>query len=75
MTASRPAELVELCREFLTEARLTLAQLRNTFTLKQSEELRNRAHYLKGSSMVMGAAERHPLLRQPGSDGENGKRK
>ena len=36
---------------------VTLAQLRNTFTLKQSEELRNRAHYLKGSSMVMGAAE------------------
>ncbi len=56
MTASRPAELVELCRDFLTEARVTLAQLRNTFTLKQSEELRNRAHYLKGSSMVMGAA-------------------
>ena len=54
-TASRPAELVELCRDYLTEARQTLAQLRNAFTLKQAHELRNRAHYLKGSSMVMGA--------------------
>ena len=54
-TASRPAELVELCREYLTEARQTLAQLRKAFTLKHAEELRNRAHYLKGSSMVMGA--------------------
>ncbi|HZL66683.1 MAG TPA: Hpt domain-containing protein [Candidatus Limnocylindrales bacterium] len=54
-TASRPAELVELCRDYLTEARQTLAQLRNAFTLKQANELRNRAHYLKGSSMVMGA--------------------
>src|ERR1017187_8670150 len=56
MTASRPAELVEICREFLAEARQTLAQLRNAFTLKQAEELRNRAHYLKGSSMIVGAA-------------------
>ena len=55
MTAARPAELVEICREFLTEAQRTLAQLRNAFTLKQAEELRNRAHYLKGSSMIMGA--------------------
>lgn len=55
MTASRPAELVEICREFLTEAGKTLAQLRNAFTLKQAEELRNRAHYLKGSSLIVGA--------------------
>jgi HPt (histidine-containing phosphotransfer) domain-containing protein len=55
MTASRPVELVEICREFLTEARQTLAQLRNAFTLKQAEELRNRAHYLKGSSLIVGA--------------------
>lgn len=55
MTASRPAELVEICHEFLTEAQRTLAQLRNAFTLKQAEELRNRAHYLKGSSMIVGA--------------------
>ncbi|MGB8768339.1 MAG: Hpt domain-containing protein [Candidatus Korobacteraceae bacterium] len=54
-TASRPAELVELCREYLVEAGQTLAQLRNAFTLKQAEEFRNRAHYLKGSSMIMGA--------------------
>ena len=56
MTAARPAELVEICHEFLTEAQRTLAQLRNAFTLKQAEELRNRAHYLKGSSMIVGAA-------------------
>ena len=55
MTASRPAELVEICREFLAEAGKTLAQLRNAFTLKQAEELRNRAHYLKGSSLIVGA--------------------
>jgi HPt (histidine-containing phosphotransfer) domain-containing protein len=55
MTAARPAELVEICHEFLTEAQRTLAQLRNAFTLKQAEELRNRAHYLKGSSMIVGA--------------------
>jgi HPt (histidine-containing phosphotransfer) domain-containing protein len=56
MTASRPAELVEICREFLTEASKTLAQLRNAFTLKQAEEWRNRAHYLKGSSLIVGAS-------------------
>jgi HPt (histidine-containing phosphotransfer) domain-containing protein len=55
MTASRPAELVEICHEFLNEAQRTLAHLRNAFTLKQAEELRNRAHYLKGSSMIVGA--------------------
>lgn len=55
MTASRPAELVEICREFLTEAGKTLAQLRNAFTLKQAEELRDRAHYLRGSGLVVGA--------------------
>jgi HPt (histidine-containing phosphotransfer) domain-containing protein len=54
-TASRPAELIELCQEYLTEAGQTLAQLRNLFTLKQAEDFRNRAHYLRGSSMVMGA--------------------
>jgi HPt (histidine-containing phosphotransfer) domain-containing protein len=56
MTASRPVELVEICREFLTEAGKILAQLRNAFTLKQAEKLRDRAHYLKGSSLIVGAA-------------------
>ena len=54
-TASQPGQLVELCREYLTEARQTLAQLRKAFTLKQADELRNRAHYLRGSSMLVGA--------------------
>jgi HPt (histidine-containing phosphotransfer) domain-containing protein len=55
MMASRPMELVELCRDYFTEARQTLAQLRNAVALKQAGELRNRSHYLKGSSMVIGA--------------------
>jgi HPt (histidine-containing phosphotransfer) domain-containing protein len=54
-TASRPAELVDLCRGYLAEAGQTLAQLRNAFTLNQAEELRSRAHYLKGSSLLLGA--------------------
>ena len=54
-TASQPGQLVELCREYLTEARQTLAQLRKAFTLKQADKLRNRAHYLRGSSMLVGA--------------------
>jgi HPt (histidine-containing phosphotransfer) domain-containing protein len=53
--AAKPAELVDLCRDYLTEARQTLAQLRNLFTLRQTQELRSRAHYLKGSSMLLGA--------------------
>lgn len=53
--ASNPADFVELCRDYLTEARLTLAQLHNALALKQADELRGRAHYLKGSSLLMGA--------------------
>ena len=53
--APKPADMVDLCREYLTEGRQTLAQLRNAFTLKQAEELRSRAHYLKGSSLLLGA--------------------
>jgi HPt (histidine-containing phosphotransfer) domain-containing protein len=53
--APKPADMVELCREYLAEARKTLAQLRDAFAQKQAEELRNRAHYLKGSSLLLGA--------------------
>ncbi|MGB7554835.1 MAG: Hpt domain-containing protein [Candidatus Korobacteraceae bacterium] len=54
-TASQPGQLVELCREYLSEAAQTLAQLRKASTLQQADELRNRAHYLRGSSMLVGA--------------------
>jgi histidine phosphotransfer protein HptB len=53
--ALKPADMVGLCRDYLAEARRTLAQLRNAFTLNQADELRNRAHYLKGSSLLLGA--------------------
>jgi HPt (histidine-containing phosphotransfer) domain-containing protein len=55
MLASSPEKIVELCREYLIEARQTLAQLRNAYTLKQADRMRNKAHYLKGSSLLLGA--------------------
>jgi HPt (histidine-containing phosphotransfer) domain-containing protein len=56
-TASQPAVLQELCRDYLTEARLTLAQLREAIERNDSGAVRERAHYLKGSSMMLGAQE------------------
>ncbi len=55
MLASSPEKIVELCREYLAEAQKTLAQLRNAYTLKQADQMRNKAHYLKGSSLLLGA--------------------
>jgi HPt (histidine-containing phosphotransfer) domain-containing protein len=55
MTASDPAELASLCREYLAGARVTLAELRNAVLRRQGEEVRSRAHYLKGSSFIIGA--------------------
>jgi HPt (histidine-containing phosphotransfer) domain-containing protein len=54
-TAKDPAVLTELCREYLFEARKTLAQLREAFLVKDAITFRERAHYLKGSSMMVGA--------------------
>jgi HPt (histidine-containing phosphotransfer) domain-containing protein len=56
-TASQPAVLEELCRDYLAEARLTLAQLRDAIDRNDSGAVRERAHYLKGSSMMLGAQE------------------
>jgi two-component system sensor histidine kinase EvgS len=56
-TASQPAVLEELCRDYLSEARLTLAQLREAIAQNDSGVVRERAHYLKGSSMMLGAQE------------------
>ena len=54
-TAADPAELVGLCRDYLSEARHTLAQLRSALALLDAEQVRGRAHYLRGSSLVLGA--------------------
>jgi histidine phosphotransfer protein HptB len=54
-TAKDPNVLAELCRDYLTEARSALSQMNEAFRSKDGLLLRNRAHYLKGSSMVIGA--------------------
>lgn len=56
-TASQPAVLEELCRDYLSEARLTLVQLREAIAQHEASVVRERAHYLKGSSMMLGAQE------------------
>jgi HPt (histidine-containing phosphotransfer) domain-containing protein len=55
-TAKDPAVLVELCRDYLVEARNTLAQLHDAFGAKDAKAFRERAHYLKGSSLMIGAS-------------------
>lgn len=54
-TAADPAELTGLCREYLAEARHTLAQLHGASAQQDAEQVRDRAHYLRGSSLVIGA--------------------
>ncbi len=54
-TANNPGVLTELCRDYLSEARITIAQLRETLEHGDAGRLRERAHYLKGSSMMIGA--------------------
>ena len=54
-TASQPAVLQELCRDYVAEARSTLAQLQEAIQQSDAARLRDRAHYLKGSSMMLGA--------------------
>ena len=54
-TAADPAELTGLCRDYLSEARSTLAQLRRALAQEDAGQLRERAHFLRGSSLVLGA--------------------
>ena len=54
-TAKDPSVLAELCREYLTEARGALAQIHEALRSKDAGMLRDRAHYVKGSSMMIGA--------------------
>jgi HPt (histidine-containing phosphotransfer) domain-containing protein len=54
-TIADPAELVNVCRDYLAEARRTLAQLRGALAQEEAGQFRDRAHYLRGSSLVLGA--------------------
>lgn len=54
-TAGNREVLSELCREYVAEARSTIVQLRKAVAEGDVLALRDRAHYLKGSSMMIGA--------------------
>ncbi|MGD0931904.1 MAG: Hpt domain-containing protein [Candidatus Korobacteraceae bacterium] len=54
-TAADPAILAELCREYVAEARSTVAKLQKALAQRDATEVRERAHYLKGSSLMIGA--------------------
>jgi HPt (histidine-containing phosphotransfer) domain-containing protein len=54
-TANQPGVLAELCRDYLAEARSTIVQLRDALARSDAPQVRERAHYLKGSSMMLGA--------------------
>lgn len=56
-TARNPDVLAELCRDYVSEARNTISQLRAALAQGNAAEFRERAHYLKGSSMMIGAQE------------------
>ena len=72
-TANSPEMLIELCRDYISEARAALAQVSEALRGKDPRQLRDRAHYLKGSSMMIGARElsQHcATLEQMGRDSE-----
>jgi HPt (histidine-containing phosphotransfer) domain-containing protein len=72
-TASDPAVLNELCRDYLSEARSTMTQLRSAVSAGNARDVRERAHYLKGSSMMIGAnglSQCCATLEQMGRDGQ-----
>jgi HPt (histidine-containing phosphotransfer) domain-containing protein len=56
-TLTRPEVLGELCRDYLGEAHNAIARMREALAQADAEVLRERAHYLKGSSMMIGARE------------------
>ncbi len=55
-TAADPAELAGLYRDYLGEARQTVGQLRIALAKKDAEHFRDRSHYLRGSSLIVGAS-------------------
>jgi len=72
-TANHPDTLIELCREYVSEARNALAQIGEALTRADAGQVRERAHYLKGSSMMIGARELSSCcakLEQMGRDSE-----
>ena len=54
-TAADAGELACLYRDYLAEARQVLVQLRSALAENDAEKLRDRAHYLRGSSLMVGA--------------------
>jgi len=54
-TAAYPAELVGLYRDYLGEARHALGQVRAALVGNDAEQLGERAHYIRGSSLIVGA--------------------
>ena len=60
----------DLYRDYLAEARHTLADLRAALAQRQPEILRQKAHYLKSSSAVLGV---RPLARSCAALEEAGK--
>jgi len=54
-TGGNAGVLEELCRDYIAEARSTLGRLQQALAEQNAVELRERAHYLKGSSMMIGA--------------------
>jgi len=68
-----PSVLAELCRDYIAEARSTIVQLQKALARGKAEELRERAHYLKGSSLMIGArslAQCCATLEQMGRDSD-----
>jgi len=53
---SDPSGFLELYRDYLAEAWLSVQALRVSIQQRDAEAVRAKAHYLKSSSMVLGAA-------------------
>ena len=72
-TANNPEILTELCRDYVSEAHAALVQIGEALAQEDAGQLRERAHYLKGSSMMIGARELSQCcatLEQMGRDSE-----
>jgi HPt (histidine-containing phosphotransfer) domain-containing protein len=53
--AADPGGFTELYRDYLADARQSLQALRNAVQQRHAETVRAKAHYLKSSSLVLGA--------------------
>jgi HPt (histidine-containing phosphotransfer) domain-containing protein len=74
-TANNPEVLTELCRDYVFEGRNAIAQIQEALARSDAAQLRERAHYLKGSSMMLGARElaaQCATLEQMGRDSDLG---